>query len=323
MNILNSIHLYPPQHLCGAEFMIHAINKSCKSYGHDVRVLLHQANHYRIKNHYIFDDIDVFPPEQILLEKLVGWSNAMFTHLDYTRLSIAMAEMFNKPLFHLIHNTHTYPEIVNANKQQFIIYNSEWAKNQLNYNHDSIIVHPPCDYRYYNVCDNPIDNEFITLINLNENKGANIFYELAKLLPNKKFLGIKGSYDEQIIKQLPNVTILDKQIDIRNIYKQTRLLLMPSLYESWGRTATEAMASGIPVICTDTGGLAENCGNAGTYSERTAEAYAIKIEKLDNSKLYLRKSKQARQRAIELDPTIELAQFNDWLKLKVNEYSYK
>ena len=323
MNILNSIHLYPPQHLCGAEFMIHALNKSCKSYGHDVRVLLHQANHYRIKNHYIFDDIDVFPPDQILLEKLVDWSNAMFTHLDYTRLSIAMAEMFNKPLFHLIHNTHAYPEIVDANKYQYIIYNSEWAKNQLNYNHDSIIVHPPCDYKYYNVCENPIDNEFITLINLNENKGGNLFYEIAKLLPNKKFLGVKGSYDEQCLKSLPNVTILDKQIDIREVYKKTRLLLMPSLYESWGRTATEAMANGIPVICTETGGLAENCGIAGTYSERTAEAYANKIEKLDNQKLYLRKSKQARQRAIELDPTIELAQFNDWLKLKVNEYTNK
>jgi glycosyltransferase involved in cell wall biosynthesis len=303
--------------------MIHAINKSCKSYGHDVRVLLHQANHYRIKNHYIFDDIDVFPPDQILLEKLVNWSNAMFTHLDYTRLSIAMAEMFNKPLFHLIHNTHTYPEIVQANKPQCIIYNSNWAKSVLNYNYDSIILHPPCDYKYYNVCNNPIDNEFITLINLNENKGANIFYELAELLPNKKFLGVKGSYDEQIIKQLPNVTILEKQVDIRKIYKQTRLLLMPSLYESWGRTATEAMASGIPVICTETGGLAENCGNSGTYSKRTAEAYALEIEKLDNSKLYLRKSKQARQRAIELDPTIELAQFNEWLKLKVNEYTNK
>jgi hypothetical protein len=68
--------------------------------------------------------------------------------------------------------------------------------------------------------------------------------------------------------------------------------------------------------------LAENCGNAGIYSERTAEAYALEIEKLDNSKLYLRKSKQARQRAIELDPTIELAKFNEWLKLKVNEYSH-
>jgi glycosyltransferase involved in cell wall biosynthesis len=83
------------------------------------------------------------------------------------------------------------------------------------------------------------------------------------------------------------------------------------------------MCSGIPIICTETGGLTENCGNAGIYAERTAESYAIEIEKLDNQKLYLRKSKQARQRAIELDPTIELAQFNEWLKTKVNEYSHK
>jgi glycosyltransferase involved in cell wall biosynthesis len=98
---------------------------------------------------------------------------------------------------------------------------------------------------------------------------------------------------------------------------------MPSTYESWGRTATEAMANGIPVICTETGGLAENCGNAGIYSERTAEAYALEIEKLDNSKLYLRKSKESRIRSRELDPVTELALFNEWLKIKVNEYSNK
>jgi glycosyltransferase involved in cell wall biosynthesis len=323
MNILNSIHLYPPQHLCGAEFMIHALNKSCKSYGHDVRVLLHQANHYRIKNHYIFDNIDVFPPDDIIFDKLVSWSNAIFTHLDYTRLSIGMAEMFKKPLFHLIHNTHMYDEIVQANKPQYIIYNSNWAKDTLNYVHDSYVLHPPVDYRYYDCVVNPINNEFVTLINLNENKGAKIFYELAELLPNKKFLGVKGSYDEQIIKHLPNVTILEKQIDIREVYKKTRLLIMPSTYESWGRTATEAMCSGIPVIMSGTGGLWENCGAAGEASELTAEAFAMHIEKLDNQKLYLRQSKRSRIRSRELDPTIELAQFNEWLKLKVNEYSYK
>jgi len=323
MNILNSIHLYPPQHLCGAEFMIHALNKSCKSYGHDVRVLLHQANHYRIKNHYIFDNIDVFPPDDIIFDKLVSWSNAIFTHLDYTRLSIGMAEMFKKPLFHLIHNTHMYDEIVQANKPHYIIYNSNWAKDTLNYVHDSYVLHPPVDYRYYDCVVNPINNEFVTLINLNENKGAKIFYELAELLPNKKFLGVKGSYDEQIIKHLPNVTILEKQIDIREVYKKTRLLIMPSTYESWGRTATEAMCSGIPVIMSGTGGLWENCGAAGEASELTAEAFAMHIEKLDNQKLYLRQSKRSRIRSRELDPTIELAQFNEWLKLKVNEYSYK
>jgi glycosyltransferase involved in cell wall biosynthesis len=303
--------------------MIHALNKSCKNYGHDVRVLLHQANHYRIKNHYIFDDIDVFPPDDIIFDKLVSWSNAIFTHLDYTRLSIGMAEMFKKPLFHLIHNTHTYEEIVQAEKPQYIIYNSNWAKSRLNYNHDSFVLHPPCDFRYYDCVENPNLNEFVTLINLNENKGGNLLYELAKLLPNKKFLGVKGSYDEQIIKHLPNVTILEKQIDIRQVYKKTRLLLMPSTYESWGRTATEAMASGIPIICTETGGLAENCGKAGVYVERTAESYALEIEKLDNQKLYLRKSKDSRIRSRELDPVTELALFNEWLKLKVHEYPNK
>ena len=98
---------------------------------------------------------------------------------------------------------------------------------------------------------------------------------------------------------------------------------MPSTYESWGRTATEAMCSGIPVICTETGGLTENCGTAGVYVERTAEAYALAIEKLDNQKLYLRKSKDSRIRSRELDPVNELAQFNEWLKLKVNEYPNK
>jgi len=303
--------------------MIHALNKSCKSYGHDVRVLLHQANHYKIKNHYIFDDIDVFPPDQILTEKLIEWSNAMFTHLDYTRWSIGLAAMYKKPLFHLIHNTHTYEEIVQAEKSQYIIYNSNWAKSRLNYNHDSIILHPPCDFGYYDCVANPNVNEFVTLINLNENKGGELLYKIAELLPNKKFLGVKGSYDHQIIKQLPNVTILEKQVDIREVYKKTRLLIMPSLYESWGRTATEAMCSGIPVICTETGGLAENCGKAGVYVERTAEAYALEIEKLDNTKLYLRKSKDSRIRSRELDPITELALFNEWFKNKVNEYSNK
>jgi glycosyltransferase involved in cell wall biosynthesis len=322
MNILNSIHLYPPQHLCGAEFMIHAVNKELKK-TNDVRVLLHQANQYRIKNHYIYDGIDVFPPDQILTDKLINWSHAMFTHLDYTRWSIGMAAMFKKPLFHLIHNTHTYEEIVQAEKPQHIVYNSNWAKGLLNYNHESFTLYPPCDWRFYDCVDNPIDNEFITLINLNDNKGGNLLYEIAALLPHKKFLGVKGSYDEQCLKTMSNVTILNKQLDIREVYKRTRILIMPSKYESWGRTATEAMCSGIPVICTETGGLAENCGAAGIYVERTAAAYALAIEKLDNQKSYIRASKKCKERSRELDPALQLAEFAEWVKNKTYEFTYK
>ena len=43
---------------------------------------------------------------------------------------------------------------------------------------------------------------------------------------------------------------------------------MPSEYESYGRTALEAMSAGIPVLCTPTGGLKESCSKAATYISR-------------------------------------------------------
>jgi len=44
MNIVASVHLYPPEHNCGAEWMIHFMLKDLQVKGHNVRVLLHDAN---------------------------------------------------------------------------------------------------------------------------------------------------------------------------------------------------------------------------------------------------------------------------------------
>ena len=105
MNILFSIHLYPPMHNCGAEYMAHSIAKHLQSKGHQVKVLLHQANHYRITNNYTFDGVDVFPPNQNVIDGLMRWSNAVITHLDYTHWTIGVTNLYKKPLFNLIHNS--------------------------------------------------------------------------------------------------------------------------------------------------------------------------------------------------------------------------
>ncbi len=63
MNIVASVHLYPPEHNCGAEWMLHFMLKDLQSKGHNVRVLLHDANKYKVRNNYVFDNIDVFPPQ--------------------------------------------------------------------------------------------------------------------------------------------------------------------------------------------------------------------------------------------------------------------
>ena len=323
MNIVASIHLYPPQHNCGAEWMIHYILKDLQAKGHHVRVLLHDANKYKIKNNYVFDGIDVFPPNPNVIDGLMRWSNAVFTHLDYTRWTIHTAKLYKKPVFHLIHNSHPYPEIIDAEKNQHIIYNSEWLKELLNYKFSNFIVTPPVDYNYYDVGNEPEKSEYITLINLNENKGGKIFADIARAMPHKSFLGVLGSYDEQITQTLPNVTYVPNSPDIKQWYAQTRILLMPSKYESWGRTATEAMCSGIPVICSDTPGLRENCEKGGIFIKNrdNVKEWVEAITKLDDKKTYSWASRKAKGRSREFETRKTLDEFETWFRESVNKYS--
>lgn len=312
MKILWSIHLYPPVHNCGSEWMAHNINKFLLSKGHHVRVILHQATMNKVKTPYDYEGVEVFPPTGQL--DAYRWADVICTHLDFTQYSIIMADAAKKPVVHFIHNDIEYTSVSNARRDNYVVYNSKWIAEKLKYKWPSMVLYPPCDYDQYNVCERPEDNEFITLISLNKNKGAEQFYKIAEVMPHKKFLGVLGSYDEQMIKQLPNVTIVPNTPDILSVYKKTRVLLMPSAYESWGRTATEAMCNGIPVICTTTPGLKENCGEAGIYVKQrnNIDKWVKEIERLDNETYYKKQSEKCRQRARDLSPLpqlIELEQF--------------
>jgi hypothetical protein len=51
---------------------------------------------------------------------------------------------------------------------------------------------------------------------------------------------------------------MDHTADIREVFRKTRVVLMPSLYESYGRVAVEAACAGIPAIVHPTEGLLES-----------------------------------------------------------------
>lgn len=319
LKILCSIHLYPPEHNCGAEYMIHQTNKYLISKGHEVRVLLWQANHYKISSMYCFDGVDVFPPDQYIVDKLFDWSDIVFTHLDYTDQTIKRSAIMGKKVCHFIHNHTEYPSIVHAERPQYIVYNSDVAKNKLKYNHESIVLHPPVDWRFYDTGKDSQQNEFITLINLDGNKGGEILKQIALRMPDRKFLGIKGSYSEpantgQIIDQPSNVCIEENTTNIKAVYERTRILIMPSKFESWGRTATEAMCSGIPVISSGTEGLRENCAGAGIYVDRdNINGWIEVIEMLDDGRKYKKYQRLSKERSRELDPINELNKLEEWL----------
>jgi glycosyltransferase involved in cell wall biosynthesis len=51
---------------------------------------------------------------------------------------------------------------------------------------------------------------------------------------------------------------------MKEIYAQAKVILMPSLWEeAWGRVASEAHYSGIPVVASNRGGLTESVGPGG------------------------------------------------------------
>jgi glycosyltransferase involved in cell wall biosynthesis len=277
------------------------------------------ANRHRITKMYEYEGVTVYPPERDLTDNLLRWADVVCTHLDYTQWTIHAAGIYRKPVIHFIHNTWKYLDIADATRKQYIVYNSEWAKKELGYKWPSFVLYPPCDWRQYDTGADTEKNKYITLINLDKNKGGHILGEIATRMPEYKFIGVKGSYSEpasegQQVDQPSNVWVQEKTTNIKAVYENTRILIMPSKYESWGRTATEAMCSGIPVISSGTPGLRENCGDAGIYVDREdIDGWIKAIKALDKPAAYKRASKAAKERSRELDPVEQLKGLEEFI----------
>lgn len=145
----------------------------------------------------------------------------------------------------------------------------------------------------------PFKGDCITLVNANQNKGVHVFLEVAKRMPQRKFLGVLPYYGEKHIPfSPPNVRWVPFDDDIRNILKQTHILMFSSYYESFGRIAVEAMINGIPVLYSkpnpnsvyaggSTEGVAEWIGDAAIQVEReNYDDWVKEIKELDDEDRY-------------------------------------
>jgi hypothetical protein len=112
-------------------------------------------------------------------------------------------------------------------------------------------------------------------VNTVEEKGLDLAFEIARACPDISFPFLEGwplSHERrEKIRRMrastANVTWRRRVLDMRPIYQQTRVLLVPSQWdEAWGRVVVEAQFSGIPAVASDVGGLAQNVGDAGLIS---------------------------------------------------------
>jgi amino acid adenylation domain-containing protein len=106
------------------------------------------------------------------------------------------------------------------------------------------------------------DRGFVTMVNPCAVKGLSIFLSLARRMTDIQFAAVPtwGTTEADLasLEQLPNVRILNPEEEIDEIFAQTRILLMPSLWaEAYGQIVVEAMLRGIPVLASNIGGLPE------------------------------------------------------------------
>lgn len=269
--------LYPPMSLVGAWLATHRCLRHMVERGHEVHVRTTFA-----PLGYDVDGVQVLGRWD---KSVIGYDAVVSHHGGDPGVHVA-CEAEGRPHVLMIHGASE-----GVAGSPLTVWNSESSRD----GRDGIVVRPHVDCDEYRAT--PGDR--ITLINLSSEKGGELFDLISTAMPRRRFLAVRGAYGRQRRMRQPNVETIPTTSDMADdVYGRTRILLMPSSIETWGRTGIEAMCSGIPVIAHPTPGLVESLGDAGIFVDRTdLRGWMDAIEALDDPDTYAAASAAAERRA--------------------------
>jgi glycosyltransferase involved in cell wall biosynthesis len=295
-----------PATYAGSEISAYETIKYLRNRGHSISIMV---------NEYKYTEFDGFPIYEIDMDdkyNIVKECDVIFFQSTDKNKMLELAKKYNKPCYVFIHMINDWSWLIQQ-KMTFpvtVVYNSEYtaSQNPTLYKHFKMI--PYVDTDKFNPLRNYTSgNTLVCLINCNPNKGGDLLVRLAKKMPNVQFLGIKGAYSKQLDtdkESLDNLLYIENQKDITVVFKRIGILIMPSHHETWGRTAVEAMASGVPIIHSNAEGLVECVGGAGIQCDRDDEdAWINAINRLQGDRAY---KEQMRQRGFKRVKEIEILQ---------------
>lgn len=302
--------LYPPGSRVGAWLATHEFLAAMADRGHYVEVVPSLS---RPGSTYDLDGVHVRTLKS--LHGCIRKADVVLSHLGDRGSTHRKALGLGKPSVRMIHGGNI--DVRQLNGAALVVCNSEATKHLLGrWSGNVVVCPPPTDPEVFRTSP----GAHVTLVNLSQAKGGDVFWKLARELPKVPFLGVQGSYGDQIFGRAPNVTVLAPTNNMRDdVYAETKLLLMPSLVESWGMVAVEAMCSGIPVLARPTPGLREVLGSAGTFVEGASVGrWSAAIQGALVPENWSRLSRLALQRVSQLDPDGSRDRFCDAVEALVD-----
>ena len=264
MRVLVYLHAYPPLRWLGGELMTARLLTALVDAGHTVTVLCRGAEH-----RWRYDGVEVVPRHKAVTSASLGGADLFVTHPEiaayyYPRLA-------GMPYVGIVHNLSGFTvDGLKRYRPNAVVANADaTAVDLAGLRLPVTTIHPPTIVRP----EPPgVRGDFVTLVNMSLAKGADMFYAMAAARPGVQFLGVLGGHGEQMSWQdpmPPNVTVVGQTPSMGVVYAMSRAVVMPTVTETYGMVAAEALAHGVPVIANPLPGLREAAGDAAVWVQRT------------------------------------------------------
>jgi hypothetical protein len=325
MTVVAVSHGYPPFWNMGGEVALHRAMTAVKG----SRVVLTKT-----EEEYTFEDVlvkkintkdvlNIYADPEPIAQQLKALKTRVVIGQNELSLPCVLAAKSVGAIS--IVNVHTPPRYGKGIREavihaDFAVYNTRTSAVQWG-EPNAVVLHPPIT-----ALPKEIKNkgDAYTLLSSLVNKGVVVVLALAKMYPDKRFIIVRSPAEpthgladiEQRVALLPNVE-LHPRVPPEEVYKyfeQTRILLAPSRYETYGMSAIEAAGYGIPSIHVDTPHVREGIGEAAVLIKPLSIDEAARgIDLIEND--YEGYSARARERAEWLQDRqeVELKQFSDFV----------
>ncbi len=265
MSLTAFLHGYPPLWSMGGEMSTHRTLCAVP----EPLVFTTTVDRYRL------DEVLVMPSSGSSFQSIMADAESVDTSILYghstlSQNTIRAAKRMRLPSILAVHAPPRYgADLRRAWASATVrLYNTEASRKEW---HDpkGWLLHPPVGSPSI-MPDGPHDA--LTTTSSLLNKGADRVLELAKRRPDQRFIIVESpahpTHGDPLFwekaERLSNVEIWPRlhPDDMGDLWAETRILLVPSRYETYGMSALEAAWHGIPSIHVDTPHVLEGIGTA-------------------------------------------------------------